>query len=432
MNQVVKGALAQQRQAETAIAEYQSDGQVIARAMATESVDQLPAKLRDRAEREATARVEKPIAEGVADGSIADEQVLGLVNSAMEDNAVQSGTVTRDVQAISTLAMRNMVGPDGLPTEAAIETVLKYGRLLDGSAKAANSMFTTPASINTMAAVFEAASGNLTSPQLVGDAIAAAHADRTMTFGTGPVRDQPDQDRIASDVADNIDKWLKGEDIGILQAIAPRSAATLDTALQQTNVEQDIMNSQETRDTLEGAVLVETNRLLQEDPSLSPNIAVQRATAQVTDRTAVIGGTPHVMEPGFEMTTQMFGELASTYDKPGIASEALTNYLAGLVASGELPAELGEVSPWEASIFGGIGDISTAWTGKEPRQFGTLDAMAVERRGLRPYIFRSDGRDGNEVMFLMPDGSYIALDRHVDMRAVGAEHIRITNEALSK
>ena len=366
----------------------------------------------------------------MANGSIDDSQVMGLHSAAMEAIAVESGTVTKDVQAVSTLAMRNMVGPDGRPTDAAIQTVLKYGRLLDGSAKAANSMFTTPESINTMAAVFEAASGNLTSPQLVGDAIMAAQADREMNFGTGPIRAPLEQDRIDSVVAKNVDKWLKNEDIGILQALNPWNDAQMGTALQQTNTEQDIMNSPETRAALEGKVTAETNRLLKEDPSLSPNIAVQRATGLILGRTSVVGGTLHVMDPGYELTTQMFGELASTYDKPGVVGEAVVRHLAARVASGDLPAELGETTVWESSMLGGIGNIATLWGG-EPRAFGTSDAIAVEDRGLRPTIYRSDGRE-LEVLFLMPDGSYMDLDIRLDMEAIGAEHIQFINEGLSK
>jgi len=428
--QTLKGALTQLRKAESDIAEYKADGNVIARARDTETVDQLPAKLRERFDREAQAEVEKTLSDGVANGSIDDSQVIGLHSAAMEAIAVEAGTVTQDVQAVSTLAMRNMVGPDGRPTDAAIQTVLKYGRLLDGSAKAANSMFTTPESINTMAAVFEAASGNLTSPQLVGDAIMAAQADREMNFGTGPVRAPLDQDRINSVVAKNVDKWLKNEDIGILQALNPWNDAQMGTALQQTNTEQDIMNSPETRALLEGEVTVETNRLLNEDPSLSPNIAVQRATGLILGRTSVVGGTPHVMDPGYELPTQMFGELASTYDKPGVVGEAVVRHLAARVASGDLPPELGETSVWESSLLGGIGNIATLWGG-EPRAFGTIDAISVEDRGLRPTIYRSDGRE-LEVLFLMPDGAYMDLDIRLDMEAIGAEHIQFINEGLSK
>ncbi|MDC1500504.1 lytic transglycosylase domain-containing protein [Octadecabacter sp.] len=437
MNQVVNGALAQQRQAEAAIAEFRADGQVIARALSTGTVDQLPAKLRDRAEREATARVEKTIAEGVANGSIADEQVLGLVNSAMEANAVQSGTVTQDVQAISTLSMRNMIGPDGRPTEAAIQTVLKYGRLYDESTEAANSMFTTPESINTMAAVFQAASGNLTSPQLVGDAIMAAHGERETTLGITSVRTPANQDYIASEVTSGVDAWLRGEDIGVLQGIG-RGDTDISSAWQQTNVEQDIAGSNETRDYLEGAVTVQANRLLREDPALSANIAVQRATSLVLDRTTIIGGTPHVMDPGFEINTQMFGELASTYDKPGVEGEAITGYLANLIETGELSEEFGAVSAWEATpgagIALGIGNAIAGVFGGEvgQRVMKPMDAIAVANRGVRPYIFETDSQGGVAgVRFLTPAGDYTPrLD--IDLSAAGALYIQQRNQELSE
>ena len=437
MNQVVKGALAQQRQAETDIAEFRSDGQVIARAVATGTVGQLPAKLRDRAEREAQAEVDTTIAEGVANGSIADEQVLGLVNSAMEGNAVQSGTVTKDVQAISTLSMRNMVGPDGRPTEAAIQTVLQYGRLHEQSTKAANSMFTTPESINTMAAVFQSASGNLTSPQLVGDAIMAATNDRETSLGLASVRTPVNQDYIASKVTSGVDAWLKGEDIGVLQGIG-RGDTDVSSAWQQTNVEQDIANSNETRDYLEGAVTVQANRLLREDPALSANLAVQRATGLVLDRTAIIGGTPHVMDPGFEINTQMFGELSSTYDRPGIEGEVITGYLANLIETGELSAGFGEVSAWEATpgagIALGIGNAIAGVFGGEvgPRAMKPMDAIAVANRGVRPYIFEADSQGGIAgVRFLKPNGEYTPrLD--IDLSAAGELYIQQRNQSLSE
>jgi len=419
--QTLKGALTQLRKAESDIAEYKADGNVIARARATGTVDQLPAKLRERFDRESQAEVEKTLSDGVANGSIDDSQVIGLHSAAMEASAVEAGTVTKDVQAVSTLAMRNMIGPDGRPTDAAIQTVLKYGRLLDGSAKAANSMFTTPESINTMAAVFEAASGNLTSPQLVGDAIMAAVNDRELTLGLNSVQTPANQDRIAKEITNSVDAWAKGEDIGVLQGMFS-SNTDVSQAWLQTNVEQDLAGAQAGREQLTGAVTEEVNRLLKEDPAMATHVAIQRATAEVLDRTAVVGGSMQIMDPGFNMLDQMFGESAGDMARPGIEGEVITSYLAGMIESGELSEEFGSLSAWEvvpgAGAVLGVGAFLESAIEQVPlvrgltdgilaqRAFKPMDAISVANRGVRPYILETDGGSGAAVRVLLPDGTY--------------------------
>jgi len=272
-----------------------------------------------------------------------------------------------------------------------------------------------------MAAVFEAASGNLTSPQLVGDAIMAATNDRELTLGLNSVQTPANQDRIDREVTRAVDSWVKGEDIGVLQGMFS-SNTDVSQAWLQTNVEQDLSGAKAGREQLTGAVTEEVKRLLKEDPAMSTHVAIQRATAEVLDRTAVVGGSMQIMDPGFNMLDQMFGEDAGAMARPGIEGEVITSYLADLIESGELSEEFGSISAWEAvpgaGVVLGVGAFLESAIEQVPgvrgltdgilaeRAFKPMDAISVANRGVRPYILESDGGSGAAVRVLLPDGTY--------------------------
>jgi len=434
---LTREVLQAKRDAETAITEYKADGNVIARAVATGTVADLPAGLRARHDRELVASTEKTLANATAKGQLSNEQIPQMVSASLEASAIKSGTVTKDEQAVSTAAMINPVGSDGKPTPAAIESVLKFGRLYNESPKAAQSMFTTPEASNTMAAIFEAAQGDLSSPQLAGDAIAATHRDREFNFGLSAVRTPESQDRINASIEDDVDAWLKGQDIGILQGMFNIGGDTdISQAWKQTNVEQDLAGSNETREQLVGYVSVEARRLMKQDPALSANIAVSRAQALVLDRTAIVGGTAHVMEPGFDMKRQMFGELTTTYDRMGIEGEVITDYLAYLAESDPDMVWLGETSAWEAVpgaglVLGGADAIAGLFGGEvDQRAMKPMDALAVANRGVRPYIIETDGKNGVVARILLPDGTY-SERVEVPLATAGTMYMLRRNEELS-
>lgn len=401
----VTSARTDQRAADARSREFNVNGNIIARAVATGTVDKLPQALQDRYWREAGADAAKVVSDGEAAGSVKDGEAPALMEGAMEQAAIEAGSVQSNTAAVATNSMRNPVGDDGKPTQQAIATMAQYQRLIDGgSQEAANSLFTTDVARNTAAEIMVAAQGNLSDPQLIGDAIMAAHLTRTETFGLNSVRTPANKDRMARDVTKAVDAWAAGEDIGVLQGMFNLGAGKTDMsqAWLQTNVEQDLAGAQAGREQLTGAVTVEVNRLLAADPSMSTNVAVQQATAKVLDRTAVVGGTMQIMKPGFNMLDQMFGDAAGDMSRPGIEGEVITSFLADMIeAGGDKTAILGETTIWESTPLGAIGNLFG-----EDRVIDTTDAIAVRNRGVRPYILQTDGGTDGGIRILLPDGTY--------------------------
>ena len=408
----VKSARTAQRAADARTKDYNVDGAEIARAAATGTVDKLPQALQDRYWNEATAKAAAQVSNGVATGSIEEADAPALVSGAVEQAAIKAGVVPTNVAAMATNSMRNPVGDDGKPTPQAIETMAQYQRLVDGGSEdAANSLFSTDKARNTAAEIREAAQGNLSDPQLIGDAIMAASNDREMTLGLNSVQTPANQDRIAREVTDAVDSWAKGEDIGVLQGMFS-SNTDMSQAWLQTNVEQDLAGAQEGREQLSGAVTVEVNRLLKADPAMSTTVAIQQATAKVLDRTAVVGGSMQIMDPGFNMIDQMFGDAAGDMARPGIEGEVITSYLADMIESGAISEEFGNLSAWEvvpgAGAVLGVSDFVAGIFGGDvtQRAMKPADAIAVANRGVRPYILETDGTTGAAVRVLLPDGTY--------------------------
>ena len=412
LSQTVSAARASQRTADQKTRDFAVDGNVIARAVATGTVDQLPQALQDRYWREAGAEVSKTIADGESAGTIPAGAANALVTGGIEEASIKAGTVPTNVAAMATNSMRNPIGDDGKPTPEAIETMAQYQRLVDGGSQdAANSLFSTDKARNTAAEIMEAAQGNLSNPQLIGDAIVAAYNDREMTLGLNSVQTPANQDRIAKEVTDAVDSWARGEDIGVLQGMFSGDT-DVSQAWLQTNVEQDLAGAQAGREQLSGAVTVEVNRLLKADPAMSTKIAIQQATARVLDRTAVVGGSMHIMDPGFNMIDQMLGGSANDLARPGIEGEIITSYLADMIESGELSEEFGNVSVWESvpgagAVLGAADFVAGIFGGEvEQRAMKPMDAIAVANRGVRPYILETDGTTGGAVRILLPDGTY--------------------------
>lgn len=412
MSQTISSARTAQRAADKRTKEFKIDGNVIARAVATGTVDQLPQALQDRYWREAGAEVATTVSDGEASGDIPDGAAPALVEGGIEAASIKAGTVPTNVAAMATNSMRNPVGDDGKPTPEAVETLAKYQRLLEGGSQdAANSLFTTDKARNTAAEIIEAAQGNLSDPQLIGDAIMAAHNDRELTLGLNSVQTPANKDRIAKEVTDAVDSWAKGEDIGVLQGMFS-SNTDVSQAWLQTNVEQDLAGAQEGREKLTGAVTVEVNRLLKADPAMSTKIAIQQATAKVLDRTAVVGGSMHVMDPGHNMIDQMFGRAAGDMARPGIEGEVITNFLADKAKNNPDFAWMSDISAWEAvpgaGLVLGAADLVAGLFGGdvEGRAMKPMDAIAVANRGVRPYILETDGGSGAAVRVLLPDGTY--------------------------
>ncbi len=408
---VTGDVLKAQRAAEKKIEEYKADGVIIKRAAQMQDLGSLTPEQRARYDKELLTTISKQVSDGVASGTVKNDQIQGLVSQAMEASAVDTGAVTRDEQASATSNLMNSVGQDGKPTPAAIATVMKYGRLFNDNPKAANSMLSNPKATNIMAEIFESAQGDLTDPQRVGDAIWAAHRARETSYGISEPFSPVVKDRVAAEIESGVRKWMKQEDIGVLQGMFD-SDTDISQAWKQTNVEQAQAGSDATFEELAGAVTVQAHRLIKEDPAMSTAIAVQRAQALVLDRTAIIGGTAHVMEPGYNMLDQMFGDLASTYKRPGIENEVITDYLAYLSETDPTLAWISEVSVWEANPFApslsAIGDtIANTWGGGvEQPAFSTLDAIAVANRGVRPHVSRTDGKHFVGIRVLDQAGDY--------------------------
>jgi len=411
---------------------YEADQSTIDRAISTGTVSELPSELQKRAFAQEGARVDTDVANLTATGQLPPEQTGTATAQAQMGVWVQAGTVPKQVAAQSTAILgRKLVGPDGDPNPDMISTIQMWDQIRQDSPEVADTML-DEAGMLTAEAVLDFAGGSFSSTEDIGAAMLAMQnqIDGSASMVTGD-RVQ-DAVRINGGIITSVNKYFKSEDIGYFQGLFS-SNADISQRLDRLPSEEARVFADETAENLSEHVIQEAVRLQKVRPDLTPKYYAEAATRSILGRTSVVGGEVLVMDKGFDLQTQFFGEHASTMSKDGIEQEVILfgmQQLAledpekwGFLAEIAIRENFGMVGRGTLAVADSIAGVFGGSVGQP--SISKDDALGAGKRGVRPFTTTSNGQNIG-IRVIQTNGLPSEFLPFGDLRAIGdayrAEH----------
>jgi hypothetical protein len=269
-------------------------------------------------------------------------------------------------------------------------------------------------------ALLEMAGGSFPSPDSLAQSMVAMQklTDTNAALVSGNF--VADNTAMSSKITDAVDNFMASEDIGWIQATF---SGTADWAQRYNRLEseQKVVFANEAKEAMQGSITEEAYRLQKLFPNQNASFYSSKATSNIMARTSIVGSSIVVMDKGFSLKDQMFGDAAGIMGQDGVEQSVILDAIKGLAeADPEAYGYATETTFREQSDFAlrGIFAATDAVAGVFGGSFNQPvmseeDAERSEERGARP--FRIDVIDGKQVgiRILLPDGNlgpYLPID----------------------
>ncbi len=433
----VKTATDGSRKARVTLAENQRDQDLIDKAIATRTVGELPQELQDKAFKQTGATVSNSVAKAQATGSITPGQAGIVAQQAMLGTYIQAGTVPKDVKDHSSAIMsRELTDPQGNPDQQQLQVMQQWHKLRETNPEVARTMLDEAGRIRAEA-VLEMAGGEFSSPEAIQQAMVATQRsiDGNAALVTGvPTLDNQNL-RNASQKA--VNKFMGEEGFGWVQGMFSSNTDIMQT-FSRTSSEEASLFSEEAKSMLGDRVAQEAVRLSNVSPGQSSDFYAKMAASNIGERTALVGGSLLVMDRGYSLATQMFGNAAGDMAKSGVENEVILAAIAELAVTD--PSQFGFATDTTTSeqlgvlsgAFWGAGDaLASLWGGEvKGNAISGEDARQSFMRGVRPYIVETYDNQAVGIRVLRPDGNYSA-PLPIDLGEAGAKYRQAHIDSLT-
>ncbi len=429
-------AMASATTARAAARKTAAENLVIEEAIDSGTVSNLPPALRTRAEDKMAEESSQTLADAAAQGVEFDQDAASA--ALQQANWIQAGTVSTAFQQQSVAAVNRPFALNGEPNQSMIAAITQFATLNVEHPEVAATVFGNTqqgqdARRRALAAMDLAGSPTPTAAQL-GEAMVAlqASADASNTLQRDNVNIQSE---IIARSESAVQAFMGQENAGVIQGMFSGDAAVMDTWDRLNSEENDLFRP-EAQEAFTARVTAEAVRMQQLSPGQPADFYVARAAAEVTRRAAFVGETSVFMDPGYELSRQMFGNMDVTVD--GVENKVILSAIKDWQA--EDPDNRGFVSDLTAleaiNLFpnpaGGLATIAAMGAelvGAEEAlssvigegdSFGA-DARGTLARGVRPYqLIVTNDRNVQGVRIRMPDGGLSQLIP-IDLGAAGSK-----------
>lgn len=433
----VKTATDSSHQARLDIAARDAEQVLIDDAIAKGTVETLSQDLQDRAFDQSSEQVGTDVANAAAAGTLPQAEVGVATQQALLGTYIQAGTVPQDVKDHASAVMsRELTDAQGNPDPSQLAVLQQYHTLRETNPEVARTMLDEAGRIRAEA-VIEMAGGEFSSPEAIQQAMVATQRaiDGNAALETGyPIVDST---RLIerSQVAANA--FMGEEGFGWVQGLWSSNTDIMQT-FSRTSSEEDSLFSEETKAMLGDRVAQEAVRLSNVSPGQTADFYAKMAASNIGERTALVGGSLLVMDRGYSLAEQMFGDAAGDMSRSGVENEVILSAIIDLAAND--PDSFGfatDTTPseqlgWASSAFWGIGNaVASTWGGEvKGNAISGENARQSFIRGVRPYIVETYDNQAVGIRILRPDGNYSA-PLPIDLGAAGAKYRQAHIDSLT-
>ena len=419
MGALVKESSTAGRAAKTASMKYASDQVLVDRAKTNGTVSDLPPKLQERAWKQMGEESQKLVSDAVASNKMPEDQAGPALAQAQTAMWIQGGSVPKDVTSHATAIMSRELVTDGVPNNQAISVIQQWDSIRQDNPEVAATMFSEAGALKAEA-LLEMAGGSFASPDALAQSMVAMQklTDHNASLVSGNAI--TDNTAMSSQIMTSVDNFMSSEDIGWVQATF---SGTADWAQRWDRLESEeqAVFADDAKAAMGGAITEEAYRLQKLFPNQNANFYSAKAAGNIMERTSIVGESIVVMDKGFSLKQQMFGDAAGIMGKDGVEQEVILDAIQALAAADpDKYGYTGTTTFREQSDFAwrGIYKATDAVAGIFGASFNQPvmseeDAERSEARGARP--FRIDVVDGKQVgiRILLPDGNlgpYLPID----------------------
>lgn len=432
----VKTATDGSRKARETLAENQRDQELIDHAQATGTVGDLPKELQDKAFEQSDEKVLADVEKAKATGALKPEHAGLAAQKALLGTYIQSGTVPEKVKNHASAVMsRELTDKDGNPDPEQLAVIQQWHTLRETNPEVARTMLDEAGRIRAEA-VLEMAGGEFSSPDAIQQAMVAAQRaiDGNSALVTGvPALDSQNLRNASQKAAD---RFMGEEGFGWVQGMFSSNTDIMQT-FSRTSSEEDTLFSDEAKSMLGDRVAQEAVRLSNVSPGQTPEFYAKMAASNIGERTALVGGSLLVMDRGYSLAEQMFGDAASDMTKSGVENEvilsaiidlAVTNpEIYGFATDTTASEQLGVLS---GAVWGAGDAIASLWGGEvKGNAISGEDARQSFMRGVRPYVVETYDNQKVGIRILRPDGNYSA-PLPIDLGEAGAKYRKAHIDSL--
>ncbi len=384
--------------------DYQKDQVRIKRAVATNTLTELPKELREKAFEQMTEEVTQVVADQVELGGIEEEQSNAVIKQGLEENYLQMGMVDPRVKAESSVAVQGeLVNSQGQVNTNAMNVIQSYARMKLQDPDVAKTMFDEQSLLIAEGVI--AAAGGIHAP--IQDGMVRYEQSKAQV-GNFDINDP----KVLAATRTRIKRAVNGlfgfggiinrTDVGLVQVIF--GDAEFGDNFNRSDADEDYLRSKETSARLQNWIETETIRLAKLQPGADPKYLVGLASERVTARTDFVGGEFVHMDEGYGMKQQLFGAEVKKYDKADVVNQVIVDHLRNLSDDPNF-SEITRSSFIQAlNPFGK--DIDSV-----------SDVLDEKLTGLRPFKLVGNGREVY-AQFLYQTGGY-SEPIFLDLPAIG-------------
>lgn len=435
--QTVKTATDGSRTTRLAIAKRDAEQVVIDNAVATGTVGDLPQEQQDKAFDQTTESVGQDVANAQASGQLPPEAAATALQKGMLGTYIQAGTVPKDVKNHASAVMsRELTDAQGNPDPNQLAVIQQWNTLRETNPEVARTMLDETGRIRAEA-VLEMSGGEFSSPEAIQQAMVATQ--RSIDGNSAMVTGVPTLDnqniRDASQKA--VNAFMGEEGFGWVQGMFSSNTDIMQT-FSRTSSEEDTLFSDEAKSMLGDRVAQEAVRLSNVSPGQSPDFYAKMAASNIGERTALVGGSLVVMDRGYSLAEQMFGDAAGDMSKSGVENEVILSAIMELAANDPtvfgfatdttVSEQLGVLS---STVWGAGNAIASLWGGEvKGNAISGEDARQSFMRGVRPYIVETYDNQAVGIRVLRQDGNYSA-PLPIDLGEAGAKYRKAHIDSLT-
>lgn len=425
------------RQARVTVAKREANQVLIDHAIENGTVDKLSDKLQTEAFKQMGARVGTAVANEEAVGKIEPDGVPFAIEQAMLGAYIQAGTVPKNVRdKASAIMSREFTDTKGEPNPEQLKVIQEWHTLRETNPEVARTMFDEVGLIRAEAVLY-LAGGEFASPEAIQQAMVATQrnidGNAALITGHGPTDDQT----LITASHKAASAFMGKEGFGWVQGLMDGDTDIMQT-FSRTNSEEASLFSDEAYQVMGDRLAQETIRLSKVSPGQNADFYAKLASSNILERTALVGGSILIMDRGYSLAEQMFGDDAGDMAKNGVENEVILSAIIDLAANDPTTygfatdTTMSEQLGWASSAWWGAGDLISRTFGGEGIEGNAISAETARQsviRGARPYVVETYDNQKVGIRVLRADGNYSA-PLPIDLREAGDKYRKAHIDSL--
>lgn len=407
----------------------EADAAIVGHALGTGTVNALPADLAAKVHVDAQNANGNLVANGVAAGTIKEEDAPAMLDALNVESIVKAGTFSvLDQNAAKGAMSRKLITPDGNPTPEIMATIMKWDAVRQDNPEVAATLLDEKGAMMAES-VLALAGGSFSNPDAIGSAMQAVaqRSEESASLLTG--NRVIDGTRLTKDVNKAVKARINAEDIGFWQGLFSGDA-DIAQRWDRMDVEEKQIFSDEARTALGGKIESEALRLQEVLPGQPAEFYADLASRNIMDRTSIIGNDILTMDKGHSLLDQAFGANKDKMAKDGLEQSVVLRAVVDLIASDPdtysyladttFFEKAGVLGPLGGGVIQGALSIASLIPGvtADTGVLSGSDALTATRRGVRGLEITSFDKKVVHVQIRLPNGT-LTPALPLDFKATG-------------